>query len=176
MKNIKVNIPEFYGNFDPQLYLDWELRIDGVFHLHPTLTEENKVKLATLAFREHASRWWANYCKNRKDEGIPQVNNWTNFKQIMKNRYVPHSHFRDMFNSLNSLKQGSLIVREYYLALEDLIRRSGTRELEENTMTRFIGGLNTEIARPLHLCMYQNLTKLVEYACTVEKDLKTCYL
>ena len=52
MKSIKISIPEFYGNFDSQVCLEWELCIEGVFYLHPTLTEDNTVKLTAVAFQK----------------------------------------------------------------------------------------------------------------------------
>ena len=66
-KNIKTTIPKFYGNFDPDTYLSWELDMTSVFNTHHQLTEDSKVRVATMAFKEHAARWWASECEERRE-------------------------------------------------------------------------------------------------------------
>uniref|UniRef100_A0A2N9I6E1 Retrotransposon gag domain-containing protein n=1 Tax=Fagus sylvatica TaxID=28930 RepID=A0A2N9I6E1_FAGSY len=45
LESIKMKIPSFQGRTDPEVYLEWEKKIDLVFDCH-NYSEEKKVKLA----------------------------------------------------------------------------------------------------------------------------------
>jgi len=45
--SIKLKIPAFQGNNDPEAYLDWENKVEFIFDFHRYL-EEKKVKLVVL--------------------------------------------------------------------------------------------------------------------------------
>jgi hypothetical protein len=51
--NIKMKIPSFQGRTDPEVYLEWEKKIDLVFDCH-NYSEEKKVKLAVIKFTDYA--------------------------------------------------------------------------------------------------------------------------
>ena len=50
-------IPSFQGRTDPEVYLEWEKKIDLVFDCH-NYSEEKKVKLAVIEFTDYAIIWW----------------------------------------------------------------------------------------------------------------------
>ena len=54
--NIKMTIPTFQGKNDPELYLEWERKVEHVFDCH-NYSEEKKVKLAVVEFTDYASIW-----------------------------------------------------------------------------------------------------------------------
>ena len=49
MEGIKLKVPSFQGRNDPDVYLEWERRIELVFDCH-TYSEEKKLKLAVVEF------------------------------------------------------------------------------------------------------------------------------
>ena len=49
-----MKIPFFQGKSDPELYMEWERRMEHVFDCH-NYPEEKKVKLATIEFTDYAS-------------------------------------------------------------------------------------------------------------------------
>ena len=53
----KLNVPLFKGRSDPDVYLDWEMKIEHVFSCND-YTEEQKVKLAAAEFSDYALVWW----------------------------------------------------------------------------------------------------------------------
>ena len=65
--NIKMAIPTFQGKNDPELYLEWERKVEHVFDCH-NYSEEKKVKLAALEFTDYVGIWWdqlvINRCRN----------------------------------------------------------------------------------------------------------------
>ena len=57
LRSIKLKIPAFQGRNDPELYLEWEKKVELVFECH-NYSEEKKVKLATVEFTDYAIVWW----------------------------------------------------------------------------------------------------------------------
>ena len=63
----------------------------------------------------------------------------------MRKRYVPTSYNRTMRQKLQGLSQGSLTVEEYYKEMEMTLMRANIEEEIEDTMARFLNGLNLDI-------------------------------
>ena len=63
----------------------------------------------------------------------------------MKKRYVPKHYYRELFNRLQIITQGNKSV-EYQKELEVAMIRANVNEDEEVTMSRFLNGLNRDIA------------------------------
>ena len=55
--NIKMKIPSFQGKNDPEVYLEWEKKVEFIFECH-NYSEEKKVKLAVIEFTDYAIIWW----------------------------------------------------------------------------------------------------------------------
>ena len=55
--SIKMKIPTFQGKNEPELYLEWEKKVEHVFDYH-NYSEEKKVKLVVVEFTDYASIWW----------------------------------------------------------------------------------------------------------------------
>ncbi len=61
----------------------------------------------------------------------------------MKRSYVSRDYTRQLRAKLQSLKQGTLGVRDYYFEMCALRNKiGGPAESEEVVLTRFLGGLN----------------------------------
>ncbi|KAH6777247.1 hypothetical protein C2S51_008559 [Perilla frutescens var. frutescens] len=57
LNNIKTSILEFEGLHDPDVYLDWERKVEKIFACYD-FSEVKKVQLACLEFRGYAATWW----------------------------------------------------------------------------------------------------------------------
>jgi len=90
----------------------------------------------------------------------------------MKKRYVPKHYYRELFNRLQMLTQGNKSVDEYQKELEVAMIRANVNKDEEVTMSRFLNGLNRDIANVVELQSYVNLEELVHLAIKVEGQLK----
>ena len=62
--DFKVDIPEFEGHLDPDMFLDWLRTVERVFD-YKDIPEEKKVKLVALKLRKYASIWWAKLMTKR---------------------------------------------------------------------------------------------------------------
>jgi hypothetical protein len=71
----------------------------------------------------------------------------------MKKRYIPKHYYRELFNRLQIITQGTKIVEEYHKELEAMIR-ANVNEDEEVTMSRFFNSLNRDIANVVELQSY----------------------
>jgi hypothetical protein len=107
--NIKMKIPSFQGRTDPEVYLEWEKKIDLVFDCH-NYSEEKKVKLAVIEFTDYAIIWWDQLVTNRRRNTERPVETWGELKALMGRRFVPSHFYRDLYQRLQNLTQGCLGV------------------------------------------------------------------
>jgi len=70
---------------------------------------------------------------------------------------------------MSSLKQNKLSVSEYMREFERLLLRSGIHETEEQTMARFLNGLNPLVAKKVKIQTYFTLDDVCKLALKVEK-------
>lgn len=172
LNSIKMTIPTFQGKNDPELYLEWERKVEHVFDCHH-YSEEKKVKLAVVEFSDYASIWWDQFVINRRRNGERPIRSWEEMKAVMRRRFVPSHYHRDLHRKLQSLTQGSMSVEDYYKEMEIAMMRANIEEDREATMARFIGGLKKEIADVVELQYYVEMEDLLHKAVQVEKQLKS---
>lgn len=115
--SIKMKIPSFQGKNDPEAYLEWEKKIELVFECH-NYSEMKKVKLAAIEFTDYAIVWWDQQGLNRRQNGERQIEAWDEMKAIMRRRFVPSHYYRDLYQKLQSLRQGSRSVEDYFKEME----------------------------------------------------------
>ncbi|XP_035548687.1 uncharacterized protein LOC118349200 [Juglans regia] len=116
--NIKIKIPSFQGKNDPEVYLEWETKMEMVFDCH-NYSEIKKVKLAAIEFTDYAIVWWDQLLINRRRNREPPVDNWEEMKMLMRKRFVPSHYYRGLYQKLQRLIQGSKSVDEYYKEMEE---------------------------------------------------------
>ncbi|XP_019267098.1 PREDICTED: uncharacterized protein LOC109244455 [Nicotiana attenuata] len=153
ISSIKMKMPSFKGTRDPDLYLDWERKVEAIFDCHH-YSEGKKLT------------------RDRQQDGEPSIATWTEMKRAMRKRFVP-SHFqRDLQLRLQTLKQGTMTVDEYFKAKDISMIQANCMEEEEATMARFFNGLNREIADVVEIQQYVTIDELVNLAVKIEKQNK----
>ena len=75
---------------------------------------------------------------------------------------------RTMQQKLQRLSQGSLTVEEYYKEMDMALMRANIEEETEDTMTRFLSGLNPDIRDVVELEEYVELDDLLHKEVQVE--------
>jgi len=158
--SIKLKIPTFKGKTDPEAYLDWEKKVEMIFDIH-RYSEEKKVKLVVVEFTDYAMVWWERLVVERRRNIERPISTWEELKTIMKKRYVPKHYYRELFNRLQMITQGNKSVEEYQKELEVAMIRANDNEDEEVTMSKFLNGLNRDIANVVELQSYVDLEELV---------------
>ena len=158
-----MTIPTFQGKNDPELYLEWERKVQHVFDCH-NYFKEKKVKLAAVEFTDYASIWWDQFVISRRRNGERPIQTWEEMKAVMRKRFIPSHYYRDLHRKLQSLTQGSMSVEDYYKEMEIAMIRANVEEDREATMARFIGGLKKEIADVVELQHYVEMEDLLHKA------------
>uniref|UniRef100_A0A2N9EKJ2 CCHC-type domain-containing protein n=1 Tax=Fagus sylvatica TaxID=28930 RepID=A0A2N9EKJ2_FAGSY len=161
--SIKMKIPSFQGRTDPEVYLEWEKKIDLVFDCH-NYSEEKKVKLAVIEFTDYAIIWWDQLVTNRRRNNERPVETWGELKALMRRRFVPSHFYRDLYQKLQNLTQGSRSVEDYHKEMEVAMIRANVEEDREATMARFLSGLNRDIANVIELQHYVEIEDMVHMA------------
>ena len=171
MGSIKMKIPSFQGKNDPEVYLEWEKKVEFIFDCH-NYPEAKKVKLAAIEFSDYAIVWWDQMLISRRRNRERSIDSWEEMKTVMRRRFVPSHYYRELFNKLQRLSQGNHSVEDYYQEMEVAMIRANIEEDREATMARFLAGLNQEIANQVELHHYVELEDMVHMATKVEKQLK----
>uniref|UniRef100_A0A2N9I8I3 Integrase catalytic domain-containing protein n=1 Tax=Fagus sylvatica TaxID=28930 RepID=A0A2N9I8I3_FAGSY len=169
--SIKMKIPSFQGRTDPEVYLEWEKKIDLVFDCH-NYSEEKKVKLAVIEFTDYAIILWDQLVTNRRRNNERPVETWGELKALVRWRFVSSHFYRDLYQKLQNLTQGSRSVEDYHKEMEVAMIRANVEEDREATMARFLSGLNRDIANIIELQHYVEIEDMVHMAMKVERQLK----
>lgn len=79
------------------------------------------------------------------------VTSWPEMKRGIRARFVPRHYKRDLFDKLQNIKQGSHFVEEYYKEMELAMIQAKVQEQDEQTMARFLSGLNHNVKRIVNI-------------------------
>src|SRR4051794_51050 len=93
-------------------------------------------------------------------------------KDVMHAHFVPEHYTCDLFNKLMKLTQGTKCVEDYYKEMEIIMMRAHIDEDEENTIARFLNGLNYPIQNIVEFQPYTTIVQLVHQATKAEHQVK----
>ena len=82
-----MQIPTFKGTYDPEVYLEWEMKVKQVFACY-NYNEEKKIKLAPREFEGYALVWWNQVSSDVERMRRPLINTWQDMKRVLKERFV----------------------------------------------------------------------------------------
>ena len=164
-------MPKFNGSNDPGEYLSWALKVDKIFRLH-NYEEEKKIAMVSLEFQDYVLIWWEQVLERRQARGEPPITTWAQMKDVMRARFVPTYYNRDLFKKLQLLKKGTKNVEEYYKEMEIAMIRANVTKDDEQTMARFLNGLNHPIKKIADFQPYSNLIELMHQATKAERQVK----
>ena len=127
LRDIKFDPPEFEGNLNPNLFIEWIQALERFFEVKE-YSDEKAFKVVVLKLKKYASPWYENIKKQREREGKPRIKTWSKLKKLMIKRFLPDNYKRDLYLRMSSLSQGRLSVEEYIRELEQFQIRSGIEE------------------------------------------------
>jgi hypothetical protein len=151
--------------------LEWEKKVGWIFDCH-SYSEQKKVKLVIIEFTEYALIWWDQIVISKRRNGERLVQTLGEMKVLMRRRFVPNHYYRDLYLKLQGLNQGYKTVDENHKEMEIAVIRANVVEDREATMTRFLNGLNRDIANVVELQHYAELEDMVHMATKVERQLR----
>jgi hypothetical protein len=89
-------IPPFYGLYDVEAYLDWEMTVDNKFSSH-LVAEQHHVRQTTSEFKIFAIIWW-----NELSSLHFQPDTWDRLEGVMCERFVPPAYQHDLRKNCNA--------------------------------------------------------------------------
>ncbi|KAK1616977.1 hypothetical protein QYE76_022494 [Lolium multiflorum] len=145
--------------------------VDKIFRIH-NFSEAKKVVMASLEFEGYANFWWEEVNKKRAQEDLEPIDTWEEIKEVMHTRFVPSHHKLDLFNKLTQLKQSFKSVEDYYKEMHMTMMSANVDEREEQTMARFLNGLNIPVKWIVEFLPYTNMVELLHQATRVELQVR----
>ena len=130
------------------------------------------MKLAVAELSDYTLVWWNKNQREMMREEGREIDTWIEMRRVMRKRYVSTSYNITLRQKLQRLSQGSLTVEEYYKEMEMALVRANIEEETEDTMARFLSGLNPDIRDVVELQKYVKLDVLLHKAVWVEQQLK----
>ncbi|GKV07004.1 hypothetical protein SLEP1_g18816 [Rubroshorea leprosula] len=112
--SIKMKIPPFQGKNDPDVYLEWEKKVELVFDCH-NYSEEKKVKLAAVGFTDYAVGL---------TQGSRRVEDYHKEMEItMVRANVKEDREATMAQFLHGLNRdiANVVELQHYVELEDMV-------------------------------------------------------
>ena len=88
---------------------------------------------------------------NKRRNHERPVETWRELKTLMRRRFVPSHFYRDLYQKLQNLTQGSRSVEDYHKEMEVAMIWANVKKDREATMARFLSGLNRNIANVIEL-------------------------
>jgi hypothetical protein len=89
----------------------------------------------------------------------------------MRPAFLPHNYLRTLYQRLQNWNQGSKSVDEYTEEFHKLLARVDLSESDEQLVSRYIGGLRTQIQDTVNLFDPVNISSAHQRALLVEKTL-----
>ena len=100
-----MKIPSFQGKNVPEVYLEWEKKMEFIFECH-NYSEEKNVKVVVIEFTNYAIIWWDQLEMNRRRNYERPIETWEEMKATMRRQFVPCHYYRGLYQKLQSLIQG----------------------------------------------------------------------
>jgi hypothetical protein len=79
--------------------------------------------LAVIEFTDYAIIWWDQLVTNRRRNHERPIETWGELKALIRRRFVPSHYYRDLYQKLQNLIQGSRSVEDYYKEINIIIMR-----------------------------------------------------
>ena len=98
------------------------------------------MKLTVIEFSDNVIAWWDQLVLNKRRNREPSAETWEEMKRVMWKRFVPTYYYLELYNKLQTLRQGNRGVEQYYKEMEVAMARANIEEDREATMARFLVG------------------------------------
>nr|XP_025625248.1 uncharacterized protein LOC112717433 [Arachis hypogaea] len=92
-------------------------------------------------------------------------------RRELRKKFLPQHYRQEVFIKLHNLKQKSLTVEEYTMEFEELLMKCDIQEPEEQTVARYLGGLNEDIANIVQIQPFWTLDDVTRLELKVERQI-----
>lgn len=143
----RMNPPEFSGDSDPLVAMEWVKAIEAIFdYLH--LEDGDRVSCAVFLLVKAARIWW----EATKVAVNVQTLKWKEFKDLFYDKYFSSDVRTRKVKEFLELKQGNMSMSEYILKFEEgCLFVPFIAENDKDRGEHFLRGLRAEIKRDVHM-------------------------
>jgi len=99
---MKFDPPEFEGNLNRDLFIEWIQALEHFFEIK-VYSDERAFKVASLKLKKYASLWYENVKNQRAKEGKPRIQTWSKLKNLMTKRFSPGNYKHHLYHRVSSL-------------------------------------------------------------------------
>ncbi|GKV27369.1 hypothetical protein SLEP1_g36544 [Rubroshorea leprosula] len=92
-------------------------------------------------------------------------------RRELTRKFLPDCYYQDNFVKFHNLQQKSLTMEEYTMEFKQLMMKCDVREKEEQTIARYLGGLDNDISKVVQLQQYWTLDDVIRLALRVKKQI-----
>ncbi|KAK9668686.1 hypothetical protein RND81_13G078400 [Saponaria officinalis] len=170
-RGLKLDIPDFNGDMDPENFLDWIRQAGRIFE-YKGYDDRKQFKVAILKLTKYASLWYENLKKQRRREGKQKIESWVKLKKHLMKRFLPRDYEQVNYLKLQSLMQENLSVTDYIKEFERMSILCDLEEKEELRVARFIKGLIPSLATKVEIQNYDGFNDVCRLALKFEKQEK----
>jgi len=167
----RLDLPEFSGSLKPEEFLDWISMTEELLTFK-SVPDVKRVSLVATRFKGRASAWWQQLKLQRVNSGKGPINSWEKLKKHMRQYFLPYNYARTIYTQFQNLRQGNRCVDEYASEFFSLMARNNLFETEENSVSRFIGGLKQQIQNNLLLFNPTSVSEAHQRAVLIEQNLR----
>ncbi|CAA7027706.1 unnamed protein product [Microthlaspi erraticum] len=165
----KVDIPEFSGSLNPEDFVDWLNMVEEILDFKK-VPDDMRIPLVATRFKNRASAWWTQLKESRRRSGKQKIESWERLKKHMRRSFLPYNYEQTLYNKLQNLRQGSRSVDEYATEFFQMISRATLLETEEQLVSRFIGGLRSQIQLALQQFNPSSVSEAHQRAIALEQQ------
>lgn len=79
-RGVKLDLPEFSGDMDPEVFLEWVSGMERVFE-YKGFDEKKKYKLAIMKMSKYAAIWFDNLKAQRRRNEKEKIDTWEKLKK-----------------------------------------------------------------------------------------------
>ena len=148
--------------------------------LKAALQEAVQNALQTVLQQQHhrplkrrAMAWWTQLKESRRRSGKTKIDSGEKLKKYMRRGFLPYNYERTLYTKLQNLRQGSRTVEEYASDFFEMTARITLTETEEQLVSRFIGGLRSQLQIPLQQFNPTSVSEAHQRALGMELQYKT---
>jgi len=125
-----------------------------------------------LRLRKHASLWWTKLNAKRLRERKSKIRTWEKMKTKLKERFLSPTYVQDCCSQPHNLTQGNVSVEENTCGFEKLLIKCDIQEPKEQTIVRYLGGLDPRYSNVVELQSYASFDDVCMLAHKVKQQKK----
>lgn len=115
---------------------------------------------------------WQQLKESCRQDNKPHINSWARLRKCMRRAFLPYNYERTLYNKLQNLRQGTRTVEEYASEFFFLMARMTAGETEKQRISRFIGGLRSQLQIALAQFNSTSVSEAYQRAISMELQLR----